>query len=85
MRGHRSQIGQIRQCSLAGSYKKAPRILIFSIAMVADYSFYVKTIETHARAILTLNSLAIGRVQGNHQNCDKKVLKAPDTIFFLSQ
>ena len=28
----------------------APRILIFSIAMGADYSFYVKTIETHARA-----------------------------------
>ena len=26
------------------------------------YSFYVKTIETHARAFLTLNILAIGRV-----------------------
>ena len=24
----------------------------------------------------------VGRVQGNHQNCDKKVLKASDTIFF---
>ena len=46
----------------------APRILIFSIAMGADYSFYVKTIETfetHARAFLTLNILAIGRVEGN--------------------
>ena len=30
--------------------------------MGADYSFYVKTIETHARAFLTLNILAIGRV-----------------------
>jgi hypothetical protein len=30
--------------------------------MVADYSFYVKTIETHARAFLALNILAIGRV-----------------------
>ena len=29
---------------------------------VCDYSFYVKTIETHARAFLTLNILAIGRV-----------------------
>ena len=32
--------------------------------MGADYSFYVKTIETHARAFLTLNILAIGRVMG---------------------
>ena len=40
----------------------APRILIFSIAMGADYSSYVKTIETHARPFLTLNILAIGRV-----------------------
>ena len=51
-----------RQCCLAGSSKTAPRILIFSIAMGADYSFYVKIIETHARAFLTLNILAIGRV-----------------------
>ena len=50
------------QCCLAGSSKTAPRILIFSIAMGADYSFYVKTIETHARAFLTLNILAIGSV-----------------------
>ena len=31
--------------------------------MRADYSFYVKTIEIHARAFLTLNILAIGGVQ----------------------
>ena len=31
--------------------------------MGADYFFYVKTIETHARAFLALNILAIGRVQ----------------------
>ena len=37
------------QCCLAGSSQRAPRILIFSIAMGADYSFHVKTIETHAR------------------------------------
>ena len=30
--------------------------------MGANYSFYVKTIETHARAFLTLNILAIGNV-----------------------
>jgi len=30
--------------------------------MGADYSFYLKNIETHARAFLALNILAIGRV-----------------------
>jgi hypothetical protein len=30
--------------------------------MGADYSFYLKIIETHARAFLALNILAIGRV-----------------------
>jgi len=37
--------------------------------MKADYSFYVKTIETHARAFLTLNILAIGRVFYENKNC----------------
>ena len=36
------------QCCLAGSFKRAPRILIFSIAMGAGYSFYVKFIATWA-------------------------------------
>ena len=36
------------QCCLAGSSKRAPRILIFSIAMGADYQFYVKFIATRA-------------------------------------
>ena len=36
------------QCCLAGSSKTAPRILIFSIAMGADNSFYVKFIATYA-------------------------------------
>ena len=34
------------QCCLTGSSKRAPRILIFSIAMGADYSFYLKFITT---------------------------------------
>ena len=38
-------------------------ILVFSIAMGANYTFYVKTIDTHACAFLTLNILAIGRVK----------------------
>ena len=32
--------------------KTAPRILIFSIAMGADYSFYVESIATYAPAVL---------------------------------
>ena len=36
------------QCCLAGSSKTAPRILLFSIAMGADYSFGLMSIETYA-------------------------------------
>ena len=36
------------QCCLAGSSKRAPRILIFSIAMGAEYLFYMKSIATFA-------------------------------------
>ena len=36
------------QCCLAGSSKRAPRILIFSIAMGAEYVSYVKSIATFA-------------------------------------
>ena len=39
----------------------APRILI---AMGADYSFYVETIETHVRTFLPLNISAIDTVFG---------------------
>ena len=34
------------QCCFAGSSKTAPRILIFSIAIGADYSFELNSIET---------------------------------------
>jgi hypothetical protein len=34
------------QCYFAGSSKTAPRILIFSIAMGANYSFELNSIET---------------------------------------
>jgi hypothetical protein len=37
-----------RQCCLVGSSKTAPKISIFSIAMCADFSFYVKSIATCA-------------------------------------
>ena len=44
-----------QQCYLASSSKTAPRILIFSIAMGADYSFYVKYIATYAPTFLGYN------------------------------
>ena len=40
------------QCFLAGSSQGAPRILIFSIAMGANYTFYVKSIESHAHSVV---------------------------------
>ena len=51
------------QCCLAGSSKTAPRIFIFSIVLGAEYLSYSKSIETHARAFLTLNILSIGTVR----------------------
>ena len=36
--------------------------MIFSIAMGAEYLFYMKSIETHARAFLALIILPIGTV-----------------------
>ena len=50
------------QCCLAGSSNTAPRIFIFSIVLGAEYSSYMKSIETHARAFLTHNILSIGTV-----------------------
>ena len=55
-------IGLNWQCCLAGSSKTAPRIFIFSIVLGAENLSYVKSIETHARAFLTLNILFIGTV-----------------------
>ena len=37
-------------------------MFIFSIVLGAKYLSYVKSIETHARAFLTLNILSIGTV-----------------------
>ena len=44
------------QCYLAGSSKTAPRILIFSIAMGAKPSFYLKSIAIWAPAIFLHNN-----------------------------
>jgi len=50
------------QCCLAGSSKTAPRILIFSIAMGADYSFELNSIETFAPQFFGHNNLFLGSV-----------------------
>ena len=47
-----SKLGQSGQISHAGSSQTAPRILIFSIVMGADYSFYMKTVPARFSRLL---------------------------------
>ena len=49
-------------CSLAGSSKTAPRILIFSIAIGADYSFDIKSGFSIAPAFSLHNNFDIASV-----------------------
>ena len=51
------------QCCFAGSSKTAPRILIFSIAMSADYSFELISIETDAPQFIGHNKIFLGSVK----------------------
>ena len=50
------------QCCLAGSFKTDPRILIFSIAMDADYSIELISIETYATQFIGHNKIFLGSV-----------------------
>ena len=50
------------QCCLAGSSKRAPRNLIFSIAMGADNSYEVKNSEIWAPAFFKHNNSFIATV-----------------------
>ena len=50
------------QCYLAGSSKTAPRILIFSIAICADYSFDIKSGFNIAPAFSLHNNFDIASV-----------------------
>ena len=50
------------QCCLAGSSKMAPRIFTLSVVLGAEYLPYMKSIETYARAFLTLIILSLGTV-----------------------
>ena len=51
-----------RQCCLAGSSKTDARILICSIAMGADYSFYVKSIATYDPTFFGYNNSVLAIV-----------------------
>ena len=50
------------QCCLAGSSKMAPRILIFSIDMGADYSIDLISIETYTPQFIGHNKIILGSV-----------------------
>jgi hypothetical protein len=56
------------QCCLAGSSETAPRILIFSIAMGADYSFEVKNIDIWVPAFFKHNNSSVATVHGLGHN-----------------
>ena len=58
------------QCCLAGSSKTAPRLLILSIVMGANYSVKLISIETYA-----LNSLDIINFS-NAVGCNKEAFKS---------
>ena len=47
------------QCCLGDSFKMAPRILSFSIALDADYSFELISIETYAPQFIGHNKLSL--------------------------
>ena len=51
------------QCCLASSSNTAPMILIFSIAMGADYSFELISIETYAPQFIGHNKFFLGSVR----------------------
>ena len=53
------------QCCLAGSFKTAPSILIFSIATGADYSFDIKSGFSIAPAFSLHNNFDIASVERN--------------------
>ena len=50
------------QCCCAGNSKKAPRILIFSITMDAEYSFYKKSIAGYAPTFFGYNNWVLAAV-----------------------
>ena len=56
----------------------APRILIFSIVLGAEYSFYLKSIATYAPAFLGYNNSALARVRALGAMRAPKIIKASE-------
>ena len=74
------------QCCLADSSKMAPRILIFSIAMGAYYSFEVKNIEIWVPAFFRHNNSSVGSVSivCSMWNCVFKRSKVGGTLILVT-
>ena len=70
------------QCCLACSSKTASRILIFSIAMGADYSIELISIENYVPQFIGHDNIFIGSVSSTLENMHSKCLDFP---FDLSQ
>ena len=70
------------QCCLAGSSKTVPRILIFSIAMGADYSIELISIENFVPQFIGHDKIFLGSVSSTLENMHSKCLDFP---FDLSQ
>ena len=77
--------GRNRQCYLAGSSKTAPRILIFSIAIDADYSYEVKNNEIWAPAFFKHNNSFIATVIADYLSCttERKVKLLSSLILYI--
>ena len=76
------------QCCLAGSFKTAPRILIFSIAMGAKPSFQLKSTPIWAPTFFMRNNSFIAIMQSPQQQ-QKKILsnvmgKPGNSLYFLA-
>ena len=75
---------------LAGSSKTAPRILIFSITMGADYSLYLKSIATcaptffgyHTRAIITCSLYIFYLLFGSQKHFFKEVFSENSSLMY---
>ncbi len=65
------------QCCIVGSSKTAPRILIFSTAMGADYSFELISIETYAPQFIGHNKFSLGSVPMRGSNWQKDSFLTP--------
>jgi hypothetical protein len=65
------------QCCLAGSSKTAPKILIFSMTIGADYSFELISLETCVSQFIGHNKSFLGSVSSLCMFVLSRMLKLP--------